>query len=263
VGDDRPLISSTVRDRIRVEQPHMRTKQEIVDEIKRTANENGGKPLGIDSFKKETGIGGYEWQRYWARFSDAQRDAGVSPNRVNSAFAEEFLIDQVIGVVRKLKKLPTYVELRLEKIHDPKFPYRAITKRLRPKEKLARKVLAYCQDKNGYEDIVTIFQAAEGKSPELTTSKYVAEDETFGEVYLFKSGRHYKIGKTKDSVRRGSEIRIQLPERLDLVHSIKTDDPSGVEAYWHKRFESKRMKGEWFDLNPSDVKAFRRWRRIH
>ncbi len=63
-----------------------------------------------------------------------------------------------------------------------------------------------------------------------------------GEVYLFKSGRYYKIGKTKDTVRRGSEIRIQLPEKLDLIHSIMTDDPSGIEAYWHKRFALNRMQ---------------------
>jgi len=73
---------------------------------------------------------------------------------------------------------------------------------------------------------------------------------------------NYKIGKTNDTVRRGNEIRIQLPERTDLIHSIKTDDPSGIEAYWHKRFETKRMNGEWFDLNSSDIKAFKRWRRI-
>jgi hypothetical protein len=30
-------------------------------------------------------------------------------------------------------------------------------------------------------------------------------------------------------VRRGAELRIQLPEKMDLIHSIKTDDPSGVE----------------------------------
>jgi hypothetical protein len=81
-------------------------------------------------------------------------------------------------------------------------------------------------------------------------------------VYLFKSGRYYKIGKTNDTVRRGKEIRVQLPERTDLIHAIKTDDPSGVEAYWHKRFESKRKQGEWFDLRPSDIKAFKRWRKI-
>ena len=83
-----------------------------------------------------------------------------------------------------------------------------------------------------------------------------------GEVYLYKSGRYYKIGKTNDTVRRGQEIKIQLPERTDLIHSIKTDDPSGVEAYWHKRFEAKRMQGEWFDLNSADVKVFKSWKKI-
>ena len=48
----------------------------------------------------------------------------------------------------------------------------------------------------------------------------------------------------------------------DLIHSIKTNDPSGIEAYWHKRFEAKRMQGEWFNLSSADIKAFKRWRRI-
>jgi hypothetical protein len=45
-----------------------------------------------------------------------------------------------------------------------------------------------------------------------------------------------------------------------LIHSIKLDDASGIEAYRHKQFEGKRMKGEWLDLKPADVKAFTRWR---
>jgi hypothetical protein len=46
-------------------------------------------------------------------------------------------------------------------------------------------------------------------------------NERVGEVYLFKHGRHYKIGKTYDTVRRGSEIRVQLPETMNLIHSIR------------------------------------------
>ena len=86
-----------------------------------------------------------------------------------------------------------------------------------------------------------------------------------GYVYLMKHGsrREYKIGRTINPVRREGEMGIQLPEKLQPVHYIKTDDPAGVESYWHSRFAAKRKEGEWFALTAQDVRAFKRWKRIY
>ena len=79
-----------------------------------------------------------------------------------------------------------------------------------------------------------------------------------GYVYLIKSGRHHKVGRTNSVGRRERELEIQLPEKAATVHVIKTDDPVGIEGYWHQRFADRRRNGEWFELSREDVAAFKR-----
>ena len=95
---------------------------------------------------------------------------------------------------------------------------------------------------------------AEPADIEAPYSSHLAD----GYVYVLRFGKHYKIGKTYSVPRRHREIALELPEKPDVVHSIQTDDPDGIERYWHARFGARRTNGEWFALVPQEVKAFKR-----
>ena len=109
----------------------------------------------------------------------------------------------------------------------------------------------------------TLSGAATIASANLPTSSQqeaVASTERVrGYVYMLRSGRRYKIGKSNDPSRRWREVRLELPDETHQVHTIPTDDPSGIETYWHQRFASKRIRNtEFFELDSTDVQAFKR-----
>jgi Meiotically Up-regulated Gene 113 (MUG113) protein len=97
-------------------------------------------------------------------------------------------------------------------------------------------------------------------APVVAQPEQVEEEAVFdiGTVYLLRSGKFYKIGRSNSAGRREREIALQLPERAKMVHVIRTDDPPGIEAYWHRRFADSRRNGEWFELSAIDVSVFRR-----
>jgi hypothetical protein len=53
-------------------------REYIIAEIRRTAQEDGGVPLGRDRFTAQTGIRISDWSaRFWVRWGDALLEAGL------------------------------------------------------------------------------------------------------------------------------------------------------------------------------------------
>ena len=236
----------------------MVTKTHILQEIKRTAEENGGKALGVRKFESETGIKENDWRgKHWTVWSDALREAGYAPNQLVVAYDSKVLLDKYARFAQQLGRLPTSSDLRLKAHNDSEFPHDRPFRRFGPKSQLVERLLEYCLNKEGFGDVIRMCKEYIPREQE-TADESTHQEESFGFVYLIKSGRFYKIGKSNAAGRREYELAIQLPEKAKRIHVIRTDDPSGIETYWHKRFEAKRKNGEWFELNANDVAAFKR-----
>jgi hypothetical protein len=303
-------------------------RDHIISEIQRAARANGGVPLGRLRFERETGIPRHAWYgKHWTSWSQAVRDAGFQPNKLQAAHPPSLLIEKLVALTRRLGRLPISADLLFARNHDSTFPCRdAFIRRLGSKSERAARVLEFCQKNAGYDDVAAIWRAlatvdsepatgsgsaplpspgtSYGGAPWLPSSPLTsgaggpsvrgpAPDDASrsplpgprspvnqspsaattdtnlptatGYVYLLKygRGRDYKIGRTRNPLRREGQVALELPDELEPIHYIKTDDPRGIESYWHARFRTKRKRGEWFALTADDVRAFKRWKRIH
>jgi hypothetical protein len=240
------------------------TKEEIVREIQRTAAGNAGVPLGISTFEKQTGIRVSDWfGKFWRSWGDAVRDAGFEANTRTPRIDDDRLLERYAQLTRELCHVPSKADLRLAKRRDPTLPSEvAFTRRFGTYADVRLRARDWCVGKPEFSDVASVLGEAAGQSRGDGTSGTRAVDVGF--VYLIKHGSRaeYKLGRTSNPVRREGEMRLQLPERVKPVHYIETDDPSGIEAYWHARFASKRKEGEWFALSADDVRAFKKWKRI-
>src|SRR5882724_11062677 len=68
-------------------------KHRILEEIKRLASANDGKPPAMTRFERETGIRRKDWNpTLWVRWGEALQEAGFSPNRFKTS-AENYVKD--------------------------------------------------------------------------------------------------------------------------------------------------------------------------
>jgi hypothetical protein len=238
------------------------TKDEILAAIKREAAANGGVPLGKRRFEVVTGIGDSTWTgRYWARWSDAVREAGLEPNEWQSALGtDEDLVRHLATLAKQLGRYPVSAERTLYKLKHPEFPdAKVFTNRLGNRDRQLELLLDFALANEDFSDVYDMVRPLMKSTDGPPTPAQTALGVT-GSVYMMKSGKHYKIGFSAHVGRRSYEVALQLPEKLEVVHEFETDDPEGIERYWHQRFASKRTNGEWFLLTEDDVAAFKRRR---
>jgi len=217
-----------------------------------------GEPPGRRTFERESAIRESDWfGKYWARWGDALVEAGLSANPIQARIPDEVVFRKYAELTRALGHLPSKGELRLAKRRDSTFPSENTFAKYGTKADLVERLRSFCESSGDFGNVAEILDTHSTKSSQ-DQAKRDADNPIQGYVYLMKFGKHFKIGMSNAVGRRERELAIQLPERMKTVHVIKTDDPTGIEAYWHNRFASKRANGEWFELDALDIKAFKR-----
>lgn len=229
-------------------------KEHIIQEIRRIAAANGGQAPGKSAFQSLTGIGESKWSGvYWSKWGDALVEAGFAPNEWGKRYDTSELTKKFAELTLAMGHIPTVRELKLMRRTDMSIPSPGIiAEHFGGVEGIADALRTLALDNVEYGKLSEILP-----TPKLA-SRAAVNSTVDGSVYLIKSGDFYKIGRSDELERRVKEIRIALPEKSVLFHTIATDDPPGIEAYWHRRFADKRANGEWFKLTLADVAAFKR-----
>src|SRR5689334_21298438 len=112
-------------------------KEFILAEILRTAAQNGGIALGRDRFLRETGIKDSDWLgKYWPRWSDAVREAGVVGSKWQGQLNERELLNHYVTLVRDLGHVPVTAEIRMHAKANRGFPWHNTFQRLGSKAQL-------------------------------------------------------------------------------------------------------------------------------
>jgi hypothetical protein len=231
-------------------------KSEIINAIIRTTEENGGIPLGKERFYKLTGIKESDWiGKHWVKWSDVIIEAGYSPNTMNASYSDEYLLESYASLIRELNHIPTSPEIKIKARNCPSFPSHNTFGKYGTKDQVLNRVLSFCKIRNGYSDVITIIEKNQIKRDSQIENE---SKNQLGYVYLLEFGDDYKIGSSNNIERRFKEIKVQMPTDGKIIHTINTEDPSGIEAYWHNYFKDKRQNGEWFKLSKTDISYFKK-----
>lgn len=103
------------------------------------------------------------------------------------------------------------------------------------------------------EDEVSIKNADE--LIKLASAKSI---DNLGFVYIIKSKLGYKIGRSKEIHHRNKIFNVKLPFQWEFAKVFCLEDYKLFEKFLHKIFLTKKINGEWFELNEDDLVSIER-----
>lgn len=89
---------------------------------------------------------------------------------------------------------------------------------------------------------------------QLTSANIV----NLGFVYVIKSKLGYKIGHSKEIHQRNKIFNVKLPFQWEFAKVFCLEDYKLFEKFLHKIFLTKKINGEWFELNEDDLVSIER-----
>jgi len=242
------------------------SREEILSEISKFVAANEGQIPGERTFATATRIKGSAWKgKYWARWTDAVREAGYDPNAMTQKIPDEDILERLAGFITELGHFPVRDEINMQARGKSGFPvWQTVKKRYGGMPQTAAALLEFSR-KTENKSLAKLCESRlerETLKPKRAAIQQRLARGKLGFVYLKYSPslRLYKIGKADNAEKRGAGISLLLPEDLVPKHEIKTDYPYILEKYWENRFRAKKKQGEWYDLNSSDIESFKQRR---
>ena len=196
-------------------------KDEILNLLRDIAGTEGGDVsmrhfMALSGIKEKQIVGAH-----WPTWNDAKRDAGLDTKPfVRERVQEDPIIPSIAVLLSTLERWPTENELRLAKKKNASIPSTRVFRRLSVDRNFLCKLETHC---SGIPVMASVSNVISDKLRESLKVELTSLS-TVGYVYMMRSGRSYKIGRTNSPARRHREVRLDLPEPTNLVHSIETDD---------------------------------------
>lgn len=243
------------------------SKEQLVEHLRRAVRNNDGLPPGELRFYRESKLSKDRlWDAEIRSYGDLCELAGFPRNRLKQQMTADQLFEPLATLAVKLNRFPDNTDRRMARRRDGAFPSYAAYRTAQDKNgPLDLQLRDWCSSRPEHSTALEILLAhiapQDGRPQRGPSGQRIVN----GHVYLMrygKSGRDYKLGKTEKVERRHAQISGMFPGELRVIHVIDTDDPAGIERYWKRRFESKRVqdKDEIFRLLPQDIAAFK-WRK--